>query len=90
MHDGFGVRSLLVRGPITVGSDLGFVSEFFQNIESQVGFGRIIASEIEVPNMVYWIWYEVDEQSHKATVRLNPSRRARTASGTLRPGTRTR
>ena len=35
MPDGFGIRSLLIRGPITLGSDLTFVSEFYQNIATQ-------------------------------------------------------
>lgn len=35
VSDSFGVRSLLLKGPATVGSDLEFVSEFFQNLDSQ-------------------------------------------------------
>lgn len=35
MPDSFGIQSLLIRGPITLGSDLTFVSEFYQNIATQ-------------------------------------------------------
>lgn len=35
VNDSFGIRSLLLKGPITVGTDLTFVSEFFQNIDTQ-------------------------------------------------------
>ena len=30
--------------------------------EIQVGLGRIVVSEIEVPNLAVNIWYRVDEQ----------------------------
>jgi hypothetical protein len=35
-------------------------------------FGRIVVSNIEVPNIIE-VWYEVDKREYKATMRPSPS-----------------
>jgi hypothetical protein len=55
-----------------------------QPLDALVGFGRIVASEIEAPNLVANLVYKADKRQHNATMRASPARAASAAWSSAR------